>query len=607
MFQTIHKRPKLFCIILLGLLLCSLLLVSGCNIRQNKLQNNFEALMNEYFTEEVKADSLSLNYSLAEPENYGITDAAVTLGECSIRQMKQDLCLSENYLERLSTLNYRRLSPESQLTYQIVQKYLETNLALGKYNYYYESLGPTTGIQAQLPILLAEYSFYDRDDIEAYLELLPCVYDYFEDIAQFEREKSKQGLFMSDAVADRIIQQCEAFIANPENNFLIQYFNEKILGYKGLTKEEILDYEVRNAKAVTEYVIPAYQLLSNALKGLLGTGTNDLGLYYYPEGKSYYQCLVRSETGSDKSMEEMMDALDNAIAKGIGDLTALTVAKPALLEHYMKFSSFPITDPEKILIDLKEDIKKDFPEAVPVDCNIKYVPASLSEYLSPAMYLVPPIDDFQNNDIYINGKDKDTLSYIYTTVAHESYPGHLYQCVYFRNSNPAPIRSILEFTGYDEGWATYVELYSYRYAGIDSALADFLRTNNIVILCMYARADMGIHYQGWSEKETVKYVKGFIGDAKTAKRIYQTLLEEPGIYLPYAIGHLEIMELKEKAIQTLGSRFTEKDFHKFLLDIGPAQFAIIDERLDSWLEEKLMTKISRKSSILTSQKNPISE
>jgi uncharacterized protein (DUF885 family) len=257
--------------------------MSGCNIRQRKLQNNFEALMNEYFTEEVKADSISLNYSLTDPEKYGITDTKVTLGECSVRQMKQDYCLSENYLQRLSALNSRQLTPESQLTYQIVQKYLETNLTLGNYNYYNENLGPTTGIQAQLPILLAEYNFYGRDDIEAYLQLLPCVYDYFEDIAQFEREKSRQGLFMSDAVAKRIIKQCETFIVDPENNFLIQYFNEKILGYRGLTKAEILDYEARNAKAVTEYVIPAYRMLSNALKELLGTGTNELGLYYYPE------------------------------------------------------------------------------------------------------------------------------------------------------------------------------------------------------------------------------------------------------------------------------------------------------------------------------------
>lgn len=588
MSHLIRKQTIFLCILFFGLLLCSVFLFSGCGAKQNKLQKNFEALMNELFVGEVKADTLSLNYALAKPEDYGITDADITLGEYSIEQMSQDLCQSENYLERLSTMDRRRLTPENQLTYQIVQKYLETDLALGNYEYYYECLGPTTGIQAQLPILLAEYSFYDRGDIEDYLQLLPCVYDYFKDIVQFEQEKSQQGLFMSDAVATRIIKQCDAFIADPDNNFLIQYFNEKILGYKGLTKHEILDYTQRNASAVKEYVIPAYQLLITSLQELLGTGTNAKGLFYYPEGQSYYQCLAQSKTGSSKSMEEMMDTLDAAIAKGIGDLTALTISKPTLMDQYLKFTSFPITDPQEILKDLKKDIRKDFPEAVQVSCDIKYVPSSLSDYLSPAMYLIPPMDDYQKNDIYINGKDKNTLSYIYTTVAHEGYPGHLYQCVYFRSHEPAPIRNVLDFSGYDEGWATYVEMYSYRYSGIDTSLADFLKANNIVILCMYARADMGIHYEGWTEKETVKYIRNFIGDTKTANRIYDTLLEEPGIYLPYAVGYLEITELKEKAIQNLGSRFTEKDFHKFLLDIGPAQFGIIEEYLDAWIEKKLV-------------------
>ena len=202
------------------------------------------------------------------------------------------------------------------------------------------------------------------------------------------------------------------------------------------------------------------------------------------------------------------------------------------------------------------------------------------------MYLVPPIDNYKNNNIYINGSDSKTLSMIYTTVAHEGYPGHLYQCVYFRDRNPAPIRNLLNFVGYDEGWATYVEFYSYHIAGIDDNLADFLEWNNMVVLCMYARADIGIHYEGWTKKMVVKYITQFIDDEKTAVLIYNTLLEEPAIYLPYAVGYLEIMELRNIAEQKLGNQFVAKDFHRFLLDIGPAQFGIIEDNMNSWVEKR---------------------
>jgi uncharacterized protein (DUF885 family) len=577
-------RKRVLSILILLSIIISLV---GCSLqsKQEKQQSRFDNFMNNLFVQEVQSDSLSLNYTLAEPENFGIHTKEASFGEYSARGMDQKRMLSENHLKRLLSFDYSLLTKEQQLTYDIVKNYLETDLLLGDFDYYYECLGPTTGIQAQLPILLAEYSFYKKKDIDEYLSLLPRIKDYFSDIIQYEKEKSSHGLFMNDAVAKRIIGQCEAFIADPDDNFLITYFNDKISGYTNLSKRDKAAYMEENAEIVLTYVIPAYQMLIDALKELLGSGTNDAGLYYYPKGRAYYECLTKYKTGSNKSMEEIIDLLEAQISDGIVDITSLTLSDKNIIDKYLAFNSFPITNPEAIMKDLKKDIAKDFPEAQSVNCKIKYVPDALADYLSPAMYLVPPIDNYENNNIYINGRDEKTLSMIYTTVAHEGYPGHMYQCVYFRSQNPAPIRSIMNFMGYDEGWATYVEMLSYRFAGIDKNLADFLRANNIVILCMYARADIGIHYEGWTKETVMRYVMNFIDDAGIAELIYNTLLEEPAIYLPYAIGYLEIKELREKAELALGEDFKAKDFHRFLLDIGPAQFGIIDDYMDTWLRD----------------------
>lgn len=582
-----HKKTlKLVTILIAFLCLVSIGWACSRQSKRDLVQNNFDVFMNTLFVEEVQTDSLTLNYSLAYPENYGIKDGEATLGEYSISSMKEELFSSENYLSRLLSFDYNLLDSDQQLTFDIVKNYFEQDLEFGDFMYYSECLGPTTGIQAQLPILLAEYSFYDKADIDEYLKLLPCVEDYFKEIIQYEKEKSERGLFMSDNVATRIIDQCKSFINSSDDNFLIQYFDEKISDFEELTKEEITYYKALNKEAVLCYVVPAYKELIDALTELLGTGTNKAGLYYYPEGQAYYECLSKYKTGSDKSMAEMIQMLEIAIGDGVSDITALTQSDSSLVDKYLSFSSFPITNPTDILADLKKDIAYDFPTAVPVNCEIKYVPASLADYLSPAMYLVPPIDSYKNNNIYINGNNKKTLSMIYTTVAHEGYPGHLYQCVYFRNQNPSPIRNILNFVGYDEGWATYVEMYSYHLAGIDDNLADFLETNNMVILCMYARADIGIHYEGWTKTEVVNYIKQYIGDEEIAGSIYDTLLEEPAIYLPYAVGYLEIKELREKAEQELGDAFVAKDFHEFLLDIGPAQFGIIEDYMDIWVKNQ---------------------
>lgn len=578
------KRLKLY--LILSIFSLFLVFGSGCDrpsIPESQ-QVLFDSFIHELFIEEVQSDTLSLNYSLSRPEDFGIVHTETTLGEYSVSQMKEDLTSLENHLKALKKFDYGHLTPEQQLTYDILKNYFELELELGNYLYYLESLGPTTGLQAQLPILLAEYNFYTRDDIDIYLELLACVHDYFEDVAEFEREKSKQGLFMTDIVADRIIEQCDAFIENPEQNFLIEYFNEKIDSFDGLSEGERDTYKQENRRRVLEYVIPSYELLINVLKELKGTGINEAGLYYYPEGQAYYECIARLKTGSNKSMKDIIKMLDTAIGDGILNITTLAISKPSVMDEFEAFTAFPLTDPEDIVEDLKVSILEDFPEPVDVNYEIKYVHESLSDYLSPAMYLIPAIDNYTDNNIYINGNDFETLSTIYTTVAHEGYPGHLYQNVYFRSQKPAPIRTLLNFLGYDEGWATYVEFLSYQYSGIDEDLAALFETNNEVVLLMYARADIGIHYEGWTKAKAVSYINQFSGDEDTSVKIYEVLLEEPAIYLPYAVGYLEIMNLRHLAETKQGDAFNAKDFHKFLLDIGPAQFGIIEDHIEVWLD-----------------------
>lgn len=582
-----RKKAKIIQWILTVLVI---LLFQGCGLSNKTTQKDFAGFLNKLFIIRVQADSISLNYSLADPKSYGIDAARTTLGEYGVSSMNKDLFLLENSYRRLLSFDYNKLSDDQQLTYRILKAYLEDNMKLGVSLYYNECLGPTTGIQAQLPILLAEYKFYSKADIDDYLALLPCVYDYFADIVEFEREKSAMGLFMNDKVARKIINQCNAFIENPEENFLIKHFNEKIMDFKGLSNSEKLYYRAANKAAVMNYVIPAYKMLAGELTSLLGTGTNSAGLCYFPDGKKHYENLVRLKTGSGRDMQGIIQLLDDAINNGIVSITTLTIKDPSLISKYQSFKAFPITDPEEIINDLKADMKKDFPDYIPVNCRIKYVPKSLSDYLSPAMYLVPPIDNFTENSIYINGNDSKTLATIYTTVAHEGYPGHLYQCTYFRSKKPAPIRSIMDFPGYDEGWATYVEMYSYHISGIDESLACFLEANNAVILCLYARADIGIHYEGWTREKTINYVSNYIENDEIAGVIYDTLLEEPGVYLPYAVGYLEIMELRKKAEAALGDNFTAKDFHTFLLDIGPAQFDIIEDCMNDWIAAKSLPK-----------------
>lgn len=572
----------------LFLILAMILSAVGCSLSGQKAptagSSEFKTFTEDIFMDEVQSDSIMLNYTLSNPEDYGITDYKPTLGECSVQAQKNALAESENYMNRLDTFDYGSLTDDQKLTYDILRDYYSVDKEADDFLLYPEYLGPTSGVQAQLPILLAEYNFIQKSDFYDYLALLKSFPAYFSDIIAFEKEKSANGLFMNDSTMDEIIDQCKNFIKNPEDNYLIGIFNDRVDGFKGLTKAEKRKCREENKKSILELVIPAYENLIKELTALRGTGKNEGGLCNLPEGKQYYEYAVSATTGSGKSIKEMDALLGDTIQNALIEMNTIMDQDDSAFDKAVD-AKYPMTDPEAIIEYLRTAITDEFPPLNDIDCTIKYVDKSLEDHLSPAFYLTPPLDHYKQNSIYINGSDKYDLSTIFTTVAHEGYPGHLYQTVYFLKQEPDPIRSVLNFSGYAEGWATYVELYSYSLIGLDKNAAQILRDNTLVTLCMYGKMDIGIHYYGWDKNRTAKYLSSFgIKNQRDVDEVYQTIASEPCNYLKYIIGCLEFMELRKETEDRLKDRFSATAFHDFILKTGPSQFPLLKTRLEEGLK-----------------------
>ena len=580
-----YKKLHILCV---SLIIPSLVF-SGCHKKYSsnekvKIQESFNQYLDDMFCASVSSDTLTLNYMLSNPSAYGVESFSPTLGEFSIAQMKEDYQEEQKNFEQLKKIPYGCLTDEQKICYQLLEDSYNLDLSNSKYMLYHEVLGPTTGLQAQLPIVLAEYRFSSEEDVKNYLSLLQDMPRYFTQICDFEKAKSKAGIFMSDAVANKIITQCKTFIKDPESNYLIHYFNAKIDSLDFISGASKKEYISKNKEFVLNYVIPAYEKLIATLNELLGTGTNNEGLSHFKNGAGYYEYLVKSKTGTSYSMKELTKKIDSTLQNSISNMltsSALDSELSKKLNHY----KFVETTPSGSLNYLKNHIQTDFPDLAEVNCCIKDVDTSLQEFVSPAMYMIPPLDCYNDNCIYVNKNPKYDMSEIFPTIAHEGYPGHLYQNVYFRSQNVHPVRYTLTNLGYEEGWATYAEIYSYQIAGLDDGLAQLLAQNTIASLCIYSRADIGIHYEGWSKQDTIDYIKKyFTSDAGST--IYDTLLEEPAVYLPYCVGYIQINDLKEKAQAQLKDDFSLKEFHEFLLDIGPANFEIINDQFNTWIDKQ---------------------
>ncbi|MBS6765912.1 MAG: DUF885 domain-containing protein [Clostridium sp.] len=550
------------------------LLFTGCSVSTNTNQNKtFQSFTKEVFCQEVSSNSISLHYSLKEPEKYGIKEAPVTFGGFTTDSNEAAASL-ENLRAALDRFSYDSLSVENQLTYDVLDYYLNMAEKNTDYLLYNEPLGLVSGIQTQLPVLLSEYQFYDEEDVDTYLKLMQSTPEYFESLIAFEKQKSAAGLFMADYAADTVISQCTAFMEMGESNYLISTFVERIKQL-GLSSEAQSRYIKRNAQMLQSYVLPAYNQLISAVQSLKGTGKNEEGLCHLPDGKSYYEQIVAESTGSEKTVPELEDLTRRQI---ISDLEAMEEVLNIAGDQAKETAAMEESNPVTILNELERKTGGAFPEPPETVTQVKYVPEAMEEHLSPAFYMIPAIDNTAENVIYVNQSHMSNNLTLYTTLAHEGYPGHLYQTVYYAGTDPDPLRSIFNFGGYVEGWATYAEMCSYYLSSLSKEQATLLQKNSSIVLGLYALADMGIHYDGWSRIDTVAFFKNYgIKDAKTIERIYELIIGSPGNYLKYYIGYVEFLELKKEWAAKKGNHFSQKEFHEAVLSVGPAPFALVEE------------------------------
>lgn len=599
--QRLHKILSHYIYILLCIIIITV--TSGCstpflsdnnsnNTKNNNTQTStidyaladneaFNNYTNDLFCNSVTSDTVTLHSLLEHPKDYGIDDYEVTLGSIDLEELDSVNDITEA-LNELLTFDRSSLSQSQQITYDELKRYLETQLEYSDLYLFNTQLSTTIGIQVQLPLIFAEYSFEEEKDITEYITLMCDTDRFFQNIVDYETLRSKAGYFMQDELANKIITQCQTFVQSVDSGFLITTFDERLNSLNNISDEQKAEYKKQNLSAIQEHLVKGYNILIDGLNSLLGSNIYKGGLKNYPNGDKYFEYLLKYNLGWSKSVEELNALADKYLKKNLIAMQKLLVNEPTLSTAFESFS-FGISNPADIISDLKNKIKEDFPDAPDVDCTINYISDSLKDYASPAMYFTPQLDNISVNSIYINPSESDSNT-LYATMAHEGYPGHMYQMTYFTASNPNPIRFILQPNGFVEGWATYCELHSYSYANTgNDKLNSLAAANYATILCLYAKMDIGINYYGWDESNTASFLSDYGFDSTVAKTIFNSIVSEPANYCKYVLGYIGFSELKETAQSRLGDKFNLKEFHKFIMDLGPVTFDTLNERLDQWI------------------------
>lgn len=548
-----------------------------------KSTGSFSEFCTTLFREEMKSNTMNLHFTLKDPKAAGIDSYEITLGSLSGDSPHNQARQLKKLSEELKKYSHRSLKGKDRLTCRLLSDYISRQQNLAAYPYYDEPLTPSGGVTSQLPVLLAEYTFRNTRDIKDYLGLLSQMDTYFLGILDYEQKKADAGLFMSDEACLKVIEGCEVFTEHPDDNFLIDTFSNRLNAMDGLTDTQKNAYLKQHSKVLSDHVIPAYSQMIKGLTMLLGRGHNNWGLCNFPKGKAYYEAVVSADTGCDDSVEDLFSQIAKARREDLTFCQNLLEKNPKLASQSPKPDA-ALKEENAMISRLQKEILTDFPAPPQTDVEICHVDPALSEYLAPAFYITAPIDDISHNRIYINDAKNDTDIYYFTTLAHEGYPGHLYQTICTSSYGAPEVLSLLNYPGYTEGWATYTEMQAFYYAGLDQDLASLLQHNQAATLSLYATADIGIHYFGWEKEKNAAFWSEYgVDDTATVKRITDLILEEPGNYLKYYVGYLKFRQMREQ-LALENKSFSVSAFHEAILRTGPSPFSVLEETVRDQLK-----------------------
>ena len=558
----------------------------------------FQEFLMEYFEDAVTASTMVYNDYIMDASKFDVKmEGEATLGDASMDEEAMEAAKKEDekFYDELLEFEDADLTEDERFTFECLKYDTEISMRAYDYTYLAEPFSPMSGAQENIPTAFEEYRFDDKQDVEDYITLINQVRDYFGKLIDFEYEKSEKGYFMSDDVADDVIEQCDEVI-DKNGSFICEVFEDNIHKLDFLSDEEKDEFKAQNKEAVEEVVVPAYQDVKDCLEELKGTGKNDGGLCNFEGGKEYYEeYLFPVYSGSAKTMDEEIEVMDDRMDDLLMQLTSIYMSNPDAYEDYVEkndnlYSVYDDMTAEEMIDMFQEDYMDDYPIDGKIPYEVDYLSDSISKIKDTtlAYYNICPIDNPDYNRIKVNSINQDGL---FNTLAHEGCPGHMFQFWYFRNTNPNPGRTLDSNLGYVEGWAVYTAYNATLecdFLGKEEnakVLASLDKINTDMGYLAQARIDVGINYEGWSVEDVEDYLeeKGFNKDV--AEDIFVTSIGDPGVYFSYTTGYYEMEELRNKAEEELGSKFEAKEFHKAILDAGPCQFEMLEKKVDKYIEE----------------------
>lgn len=536
----------------------------------------FDAYLDTIFDELVSDNYLYMHFNVADYKAMGIEKPEVGFGHIVYGVDEEEFNKTEKQLEELLAFDYDSLSLRQQYDYDLLHySLLETlcGLEYSKYNLIFSSSSQfSDGIITNL----MEFAIYDEESEEDFLVVLKDVPNYINEAIEYSKQQSNDGLYHSDDMLDEEISYIDTLISSNGKSIYEHY------------KEYDIYPEVK--EIVENEVIPAFVTLKDYLKTLYGKTTSDkLTLCKIDEGYAEYTYLINSS--SNRDITDIYNDLVELYFDWIYNFIGIYQEDENVLNKYGEY-----IQANKVLNlsseDMLEYLRNNSSERYEYLENANYVVSSLDTLGNTTLgyYVSPPIDNLNQNVIRVNAKiDSDYYDQmsVFEVMAHEGFPGHLYQNIYFQQTNPHKVRATQSFVGYTEGYADLAAYDALEMLDIPNEYKGIARIDSITFNShiLYSIIDLGVNYFGWNVKTLAKKLDNLMLDSSMAQDLYDTVVAMPGVFVRYGVGFVSHLNLRKKAMDELGDKFDFVAYDRAIIENGPLPFAILEGAVEDYINE----------------------
>jgi uncharacterized protein (DUF885 family) len=460
-----------------------------------------------------------------------------------------------------------------------------------------------SGDFATIPDMLdSQHKIETAADAEAYLDRMRALAQGLDAEDERMRRDEGRGVVAPDFILDTTLGQLKGVAAMPPADWSLVSSLTRRARAAGLAG----DWDGRARKIAQDEVAPALARQIQTLQAHRAKAGHDAGVWRLPDGQAWYAWYLKVGTTTPLSAAEVhrmgleqarqLSGEMDALLKAQG-LTQGTVAdRIKALNRDPKFL-YPNTDQGRaqllaylngVVAAVRPRLPKAFATLPKADLVIKRVPPEIQDGASNGYEQDGPIDGSRPANYYINLKTTTVWPRfsLPSLTFHEGVPGHVWQGV-FAHRLP-PIRSMLSFNAYIEGWALYAEQLGDElglYADDPFGRIGYLQSIQFRACRMVV--DTGLHAMRWSREQAIQWIleNNGLPEPKARSEVDRYCVW-PGQACGYKVGHAWINRLREKARAALGPRFDLRSFDDALVRSGAVPLTVLDRLVDSYIASR---------------------